>query len=344
MSNHNFVLNLSYQGLRSQCRWANLSAQGDSATLRERLSEYSVLPKNPRTLVDGNNGVTKKEDRAKAKHNDDAELDDEIEELQVGASSNQRHKKSPADDLMCPITWELPFDPVFAEDGRLYEREAIEKHMSVQRAAARVVTSPITGSPMGDRIFPAPQIRSLIETLIENGSIQGDLMTAWNSKLPPPTRLEALLKRANQGDHEAMYLLGRNFEHGIDCTKDLKKAVSWFHKAYYAGSVKAAFSLGDCYMFGSGVPVNRALGRALLAMDVDEAIWLETLGVKNNKLDALCRLRKFLGFRQRQHMTYLMRWQAHELDFMSDCDAANECAEFLLNSMSDCASANDDEE
>ena len=30
-----------------------------------------------------------------------------------------------AADLLCPITQELPFDPVIAKDGKIYERTAI---------------------------------------------------------------------------------------------------------------------------------------------------------------------------------------------------------------------------
>ena len=32
-----------------------------------------------------------------------------------------------ADEWICPITTELAFDPVLAEDGQMYERSAIEQ-------------------------------------------------------------------------------------------------------------------------------------------------------------------------------------------------------------------------
>eukprot|EP00966_Prymnesium_polylepis_P125130 2893590-Prymnesium_polylepis.1 len=41
---------------------------------------------------------------------------------------------SMADDWVCPITFELPIDPVLAEDGSTYERCAIEEHIRVQGA------------------------------------------------------------------------------------------------------------------------------------------------------------------------------------------------------------------
>jgi hypothetical protein len=46
------------------------------------------------------------------------------------------------DDLICPITYELFRDPVLAEDGRVYEREAITKWI------LEYGTSPFTREPL----------------------------------------------------------------------------------------------------------------------------------------------------------------------------------------------------
>ena len=37
------------------------------------------------------------------------------------------------DELLCPITQQLPADPVTADDGRLYERAAIEEWIEKQK-------------------------------------------------------------------------------------------------------------------------------------------------------------------------------------------------------------------
>ena len=50
------------------------------------------------------------------------------------------------DQLVCPIGYELPVDPVVAEDGQLYERICIESHLSTKP------TSPMTNLPMGNRL------------------------------------------------------------------------------------------------------------------------------------------------------------------------------------------------
>ena len=86
------------------------------------------------------------------------------------------------DDLVCPITIELPHDPVTAEDGRIYERQAIEHHFRLcrQSSKSRAIKSPITNQYMGCRLFPAIQTRNLIQSLIHKNLIQDqDLVTSW---------------------------------------------------------------------------------------------------------------------------------------------------------------------
>ena len=57
---------------------------------------------------------------------------------------------SMADEWVCPITFELPLDPMMAEDGcTLYERAAFEELIRTQGARLR---SPITNEPMGARL------------------------------------------------------------------------------------------------------------------------------------------------------------------------------------------------
>ena len=47
-----------------------------------------------------------------------------------------------AEEFVCPITQELPLDPVTAEDGRSYERANIERWLAESRL------SPVTGSQL----------------------------------------------------------------------------------------------------------------------------------------------------------------------------------------------------
>ena len=82
-----------------------------------------------------------------------------------------------ADNWLCPITLELPIDPVMAEDGKIYERSAIEQWLREKR------TSPSTNNTMGHRLFPAPQAKSTIEALVKSGAVSDDKVKAWKAKL-----------------------------------------------------------------------------------------------------------------------------------------------------------------
>ncbi len=62
-----------------------------------------------------------------------------------------------AADLVCPITQELPIDPVMAEDGKIYERNAILEWFSEKGPR---ITSPSTNARMGTRLLPAVQTRN----------------------------------------------------------------------------------------------------------------------------------------------------------------------------------------
>ena len=84
------------------------------------------------------------------------------------------------DDLICSITHELPFNPVMAEDGRVYERAAIEKYFATKSRS--MVKSPMTNKMIGKQLFPAVQAKNTIEASIENGYITGDLANKWSDQ------------------------------------------------------------------------------------------------------------------------------------------------------------------
>jgi hypothetical protein len=61
--------------------------------------------------------------------------------------------------LLCPITGQLMIDPVFAKDGRCYEKEAIEKWIDQKG------NSPFTRQPLnGNDLQPCRPVRHMIET------------------------------------------------------------------------------------------------------------------------------------------------------------------------------------
>ena len=76
--------------------------------------------------------------------------------------------------LLCPITSALPVCPVIGEDGRLYERDAIERWFESK------ATSPVTNAEIGTHLVDSTQTRTLILTAIEGGAVDDDAAAAWH--------------------------------------------------------------------------------------------------------------------------------------------------------------------
>ena len=72
----------------------------------------------------------------------------------------------------CPITGALMKDPVTAEDGRWYERTAIEAWFA--KHPNQSAKSPVTGSVMGFRLLSNVQARNVIAKLVEAGACSSD--------------------------------------------------------------------------------------------------------------------------------------------------------------------------
>lgn len=65
--------------------------------------------------------------------------------------------------------------------------------------------------------------------------------------------MAASLRRAEQGDAGAQYVLGIIYEHGMDVPQDDAEAVKWYRKAAEQGHAGAQLQLGSMYDLGRGV-------------------------------------------------------------------------------------------
>ena len=118
----------------------------------------------------------------------------------ISPEQYQQSADETAEELICPITFELPVDPVTAEDGRVYERRAIEEWLA-RPGAPR---SPSTNEPMGRRLLPARQVRNAIERVVRNGILSGPRAESWEKKIAGEKEVAVMRKRAEDG---------ANFEH-----------------------------------------------------------------------------------------------------------------------------------
>ena len=163
-----------------------------------------------------------------------------------------------AADLLCPITQELPFDPVMAKDGKIYERTAILEWFRNKDGEA---TSPSTGKVIGTELLPAVQVRNTIESLIKSGAIEGEAAEAWQKKLKQETRVKEMRAKADGGDGDAMYWLGVCYENGqFGIAKDYVQARAWFERSAAVCCPKGLAAFGACSLLGLGGSVETSLG------------------------------------------------------------------------------------
>ena len=165
-------------------------------------------------------------------------------------ATTKKFKKAMDDgvsEFLCPITQELPVDPVMAEDGRVYERGAIEEwlHQDDDDEAK----SPHTNEPMGKKLLPALQVKNLIATMIKSGAISGDKCVAWTRKLEQERVVDSLRRQAEAGEASAMCCLSDCYGHGVHgLTRDLLLKKHWAQRAADLEDPRGLALLGMWYL------------------------------------------------------------------------------------------------
>jgi len=185
-------------------------------------------------------------------------------ELEAATEQNKKFRSAidaVADDWVCPITCELPIDPVVAEDGRVYERAAIQEHIDKKGVGLK---SPMTNVAMGPRLLPSAQARSTIEKLVRTGAISGDKAELWRERIEEEEEVEKLRERAEGGDTVAMCDLGADYAQGRNgLAKDYSTAFKWYKRAADANNPFGMAAAALCLVEGVGVQQNTVHGMAL---------------------------------------------------------------------------------
>lgn len=228
----------SYRELQELCRKAKLSTAGKTVELKKRLqAETAKASKTKRAAA------PKKENGPPTKK----------------AKQSVQPKQSPADDLICPITLELPIDPVMAEDGRMYEREAIAEYFSGKPGVGPVM-SPLTNAPMGRRLVPTTQFKNVIQTLIEKGDVSEELASVWKQK----KEVVELQRKAESGDVPAMLKCGHLYFTGKKVGgANHEVACKWYKMAADTGDVMGMAN-SACILIGKDQ--TRNTGMVLMGM------------------------------------------------------------------------------
>ena len=167
------------------------------------------------------------------------------------------------DELLCPIGQNLPIDPVTAEDGRVYDRSALQQWFTKNPGAT--CKSPSTGVEMGKKLTPAYQIRTTIERLVDRKVLVGDAADEWK-RITEETKaftpeLKDHYKKAEEGEAWSMGCIGFACRDGtMGAKQDKLKAAEWFTKASRLGDPSASQALGVLYARGDGVRKDKSRG------------------------------------------------------------------------------------
>jgi len=172
-----------------------------------------------------------------------------------------------AETYQCPITHGLMFDPVVAEDGNTYEREAIQEWLS------KNARSPLNPTGMTIKgLIPARQIQIRIVKMIESGIVDKKLTKAWKERKKEADLIKAAQKLFREGSTmeaaklglpeaqvmaASMYLFGK---HGFE--KDADKSMEYLKKGAEGGDMSGQYMLAVSYKTGSGV--DRDMSEAIL--------------------------------------------------------------------------------
>ena len=172
-----------------------------------------------------------------------------------------------AADLLCPITQELPLEPVIAKDGKIYERNAILEWFRKKDGDA---TSPSTGKVIDTELVPVVQARNTIESLIQSGAIEDEIAEAWQKRLAFEKRVKEMRAKAEGGDGDAMHWMGVCYTFGQGVAKDEAQARAWYERSAAARNPKGLASFSNCLLTGAGGPQDFALG----LLNMTEAAYL----------------------------------------------------------------------
>lgn len=221
----------------------------------------------------------------------------DAEHMRLAVDTDTEHKRfksvleESAAEFVCPITQELPVDPVTAEDGRVYERKAIEEWLA--RGNGK---SPSTNEQMGGKLLPALQVKNMISIMVRSGALSGDIVQRWQQRLDDEERVQQKVEKARAGDVEAMVELGnwyKNGTHGLRISNS--ESFGWFKLAALHDDTQGMYCCADAYHKGSGCERNETMavyyitraaemGNRLSAYQLARAFVLGVIGLPKDRV------------------------------------------------------------
>lgn len=108
--------------------------------------------------------------------------------------------------ITCPITLDLPINPVMACDGYVYEHSAITEHFRRNTSNGKA-KSPMTNEMMDVTLIPSPQMADMIQAMIEFGHIEQEFANVWIAGRKIKQDVDEVIRKASNGDSDAQVKL-----------------------------------------------------------------------------------------------------------------------------------------
>lgn len=167
-------------------------------------------------------------------------------------------------------------EPKAAQPGPATTTPTVSSLPSMPRASVAPTADPAPSKPAA---MPTVAVRTspTTPTTPTTPTVAPAPPPSTGSLLPPvhefaPIEVVRVKLKADEGDAESQYQMGRLFTRGKDVNQNFREALKWHTKAAQQGHVKAQITLGTMHHWGRGVPLD--LKRA--------AQWLRLAAEKGN--------------------------------------------------------------
>ena len=131
---------------------------------------------------------------------------------------------------VCPLTLELPTDPVVASDGKVYDSSAWKQYKKSMKTRKKTLVSPVTKQRIKGKVYPAVDIKTMIEDAVKNGHVPDDLCSRWKDKISQEAKFQQMVKDA-QKDPALMDKLGDCYNYGTDTPQCYAEAIKCYTRS-----------------------------------------------------------------------------------------------------------------
>lgn len=172
-------------------------------------------------------------------------------------------------EFICPICNVLPYDPVLADDGFIYDKECIDEH--IRRNNSETLKSPMTGEPMREIVIPSDTVKQTIRELTACDELENAIRGRWGANTDESKsfgdKLSDAKAKAKKGDTDEMVKLSEWYLFGqadMGVERDEIEGFKWCKLAADQDDICGKAYEGYCLICGKGIESDWEDGYELL--------------------------------------------------------------------------------